>query len=262
MAEKTLLLKLFDDLYYMGGEWVGAYVLDTEEGLVLLDATERTDAYERFLLPLQREFGLEDKPVRAILLTHGHYDHYLGAPEIAKQTGCPVALTERDASYMVICEENKGNKPPVMPHITRFLNDGDALSFGSHTVWVQLAPGHTPGCVNFIADAHRGAETHRFVLMGGAAVFGPGNYAGEYPYGAKWAVDQALLFAGSCTALWRYCRENGVDVFLSPHPESCGLFEQAERGDFVTGREQTLARIRAHYHLCVESAERFAGMAE
>ena len=54
MAEKTILLKLFDDLYYMGGEWVGAYVLDTEEGLVLLDATERTDAYERFLLPLQR----------------------------------------------------------------------------------------------------------------------------------------------------------------------------------------------------------------
>lgn len=261
-------VKMFDDLYFIGNRIVGIYVLKTSEGLVLIEATDNVNADDDILKPSLKKLGLENEKILALLLTHGHFDHYLGAPKIQERIGCPVGMSMEDTAYMSWCDENIGpDKARVVPRITKLLKDKEVLVYGDHSIYVMLAPGHTPGCLNFSFEVHDHGQPHRIAMMGGYGVFGPGAYPdGAYPYGVQWGVDQALAFASSCVKLWEYCKETGCDVFLNPHPHLCNLFDHAEKNKnakdgngnaFVIGTEGVRQWIVERFNVCIASAQKF-----
>lgn len=264
-------VKLFDDLYYIGNQTVGSYVLKTSEGLVLIDASSYEDEYERFLLPSLKKVGLENEKILCLLLTHAHFDHCAGAAMIQQRTGCQVALSMEDTAYMSYCYENNVPKNKfTYPQVTMLLKDGQDLVFGDHTVHVMMATGHTPGCLNFSAEVHEGTEAHRFVMMGGFGIFGPGRFPDmDYPYGVLEAERLALLFANSCVELWEYAKANHADVFLNPHPQLCDVWslneknlsrQPGEPNAFVIGLEGVRRWIADRYNACLESAQSFTDL--
>ena len=261
-------VKLFDDLYYIGNMTVGSWVIKTSAGLVLIDSSSLADEYEQYLVPSLKKLGLENEKILCLLLTHGHFDHCEGAYMIQQRTGCDVALSLEDTAYMAYCYENWEPKNRFqIPQVTMLLKDGQDLVFGDHTIHVMMATGHTPGCLNFSMEVHEGEETHRFVMMGGFGVFGPGRYPdGEYPYGVLEGQRLALAFAYSCVELWEYAKANHADVFLNPHPQLCDVWKLNETnksrqpGDpnpFVIGLEGVRKWIENRYTDCLESAQKF-----
>src|SRR5260370_27567758 len=79
-------------------EPAAAYVVETSEGLVLIDTGLDKDAG-----PLKRqmtELGLDWKRVRAILLTHVHGDHSGGAEHLRAATGAKVYAGQGDAAVL------------------------------------------------------------------------------------------------------------------------------------------------------------------
>lgn len=264
-------VRAFDDYYYVGNYMVGIHILKTSEGLVLFDSADQTDADEKYLIPGLKKLGLENEKILIIFLTHGHFDHYVGAEHIRLRTGCDVAISRTDAAYMVSSVENRGpDKPQVFPRITRLVEDGEEYTFGEHTISVMSAPGHTPGCLNYSFEVHDGEEAHRILFFGGYGVFGPGSYpetdAPSYPYSTLHAVDQAFQFATSCVKSWEYCKETNCDVYINPHPQLCGFFEHAEKNKarkpgepnaFVIGREGVRKWLEERFDVCIEFAQRF-----
>lgn len=261
-------VKLFDDYYFVGNRLVGFHILKTTAGLVIFDAMETEDADEEFLIPGLRKLGLEQERICMIFLTHGHFDHYMGAEHVRLRSGCEIALSKEDTAYILWSNENRApGKPQLAPRVTRLLRDGDTLSFGSHEVSVISAPGHTPGCLNYSFEVHDGEETHRVMMMGGYGVFGPGVYPdGDYPYGVIHAVDQALQFAVSCVKTWEYCKEKNCDVYINPHPQLCELLEHAEENKhrrpgepnaFVIGKEGVRRWIAERFEVCMDCAQQF-----
>ncbi|HIE66329.1 MAG: MBL fold metallo-hydrolase [Nitrospira sp.] len=87
-----------------------------------------------------------------LLHTHAHLDHISATDEVQKKAGGVTCLHEDD---MDLCDNLQqqasffGLPTPTTPGIDRFLNDGDALSFGHHSVEVLHTPGHTPGSLTF-----------------------------------------------------------------------------------------------------------------
>jgi len=211
---------------------VGFHVLNTSEGLVLFDAMDKYDADDEFLIPGLKKLGLEGEKILMLFLTHGHFDHYMGAEKVRLRTGCPVALSAEDAVFLINSPDNYlETKDLRIPRITRILNDAEDLVLGDHVVHVILAPGHTPGGLNYSFEVHDNGTPPRVMMFGGYGVFGPGIYPGEheYPHSVTYAVEQALTFATSCVKTWEYAKRTGCNIYLNPHPHLCELLPLAKK---------------------------------
>jgi glyoxylase-like metal-dependent hydrolase (beta-lactamase superfamily II) len=87
--------------------------------------------------------------VKAILLTHGHYDHTFCVNEIREFTNAPVYAHESEAELLKNSEYNRsaarGLEVSVVPD--KFFSDGDVFSFADVELKIIHTPGHTAGGV-------------------------------------------------------------------------------------------------------------------
>ncbi len=96
--------------------------------------------------------------VKAILLTHGHFDHIMGVSRIQELTGAKVYIYSDDVMFP---NDNSLNMSTLIfsnpvPSFTAdvTLNDGDEIRIGSLTVRVLHTPGHTiGGCCYMVENA-------------------------------------------------------------------------------------------------------------
>ena len=72
----------FDNLVYVGGAWVSAWVLKTSDGLLLIDALNTVEETDRLIVGGLRKLDLDPASIKTVLVTHGHGDHYGGADRI------------------------------------------------------------------------------------------------------------------------------------------------------------------------------------
>ena len=99
---------------------------------------------------LERE---ELKPV-AILLTHGHFDHIMGAPEVASHFGIPVYAHKLEQEVLTSTQLNACamiGKQFVMS-ADRLVSDSEVLELAGTKIKVLHTPGHTQGGVSYFIE--------------------------------------------------------------------------------------------------------------
>lgn len=89
---------------------------------------------------------LEDNRLhcKAILLTHGHYDHVGAVSAVAEETGAVVYMSRHDD-----LGGHDGHRPFTLPAGGRYIDEGDCVTVGALRFEVLATPGHTPGGLSF-----------------------------------------------------------------------------------------------------------------
>ncbi|MCR4584563.1 MAG: MBL fold metallo-hydrolase [Lachnospiraceae bacterium] len=115
-----------------------------DAGIIFFDPADNG----KYIYDKLTEKGFE---FEAILLTHGHYDHILGADELRKLSGAKIYALEAEH---VLLEDPYVNLSANMHRgITLkadgFFRDGDVLEYGGKKCRVIATPGHTVGSCCF-----------------------------------------------------------------------------------------------------------------
>jgi glyoxylase-like metal-dependent hydrolase (beta-lactamase superfamily II) len=90
---------------------------------------------------------------KAILVTHGHWDHLLGVADLAEGTGAPVHMAEGER---MLLEDPAGFTPPgvtLRPYTPDvLLAGGETVELAGIAFEVFAVPGHSPAHLAFHAD--------------------------------------------------------------------------------------------------------------
>ena len=201
-------------LFYVGNAGVSCHLIDTGDGLILIDTAFPQTVY--LLLESIRRLGFDPDAVRLILHTHAHYDHFGGTRAVVELTGAKTALGRDDLPVLTDRPElSWAPEYGVEFHETfavdRPLADGDRITLGDTTVECVHIPGHTAGTFAYLFTIRDGAWAYRAGLHGGP---GLNTLTDEYltRYGLPQSLRQAYL-----DSLDRLKREP-VDILLGAHP--------------------------------------------
>ncbi len=141
--------QIFDNLYYVGLQRVGAHLLTTSDGLILIDTTFDNLAYQ--VLDNIRKVGFDPADIRYIICTHAHIDHAGGVKRIQEASGARVVMAEGDWGLMEVAETSETFRFPSVPREI-VAREGDSITVGDTTIQLYLTPGHTPGVLTMRYD--------------------------------------------------------------------------------------------------------------
>lgn len=209
-------------IYYVGNEWVGAFLVDTEEGLILID----TVVYETVYLTLEniRHLGFDPMNIKHIFLSHCHVDHVAGVEPLRHLTGAKVWMSRIDTDLKdtpaMQTMGRSGTAPFRLPpyEIDYIYDDTRPMQFGSVTIQTILTPGHTPGTTSFVITMPGDDGTTVVAAMHG----GVGPLTMTNAVYDRLGVPHSLrkTFIADCVKL----KGIHVDIAIPSHPSHGNLF--------------------------------------
>lgn len=116
----------------------------------------------------------------AILLTHGHYDHFEGVAKVQEVTNCKVYVSQKDSSMLTSRELSLAKALyyddfyPVNKFIT--VKDGDTIFESDLEFKVLATEGHTVGSVCYLCEDCLFTGDTLFKRSMGRTDFPTGNY--------------------------------------------------------------------------------------
>ena len=199
--------QVFDNLYYVGAKWVSAWVLETDQGLILFDSLygELTD----IAIDGIRDLGMDPDDIRYLIVSHAHFEHLGGARRIQDEFGAVVVMTEEDwqmTDEPAIYREY----PKPIRHLTA--THGGTLNLGREKLTFMKTPGHTPGVLSTSFTVYDNGYPHAAVMFGGAGL----NFEG---------VERTQMYLDSIAFLRSL---DGVEVNIPNREGSGAVFERLE----------------------------------
>lgn len=167
---------------------VNVYVLETDDGLALIDGGWAVDAAREVLVRSLRRLGAGLPDIRRFLVTHVHRDHYSMAAVLGTEHGAEVALGFREKPTLDLLRAQDPRRSPFIPSLVRAGAGELAAQWEQdHDVVKDTAVWRYPDV--WMRGDHPIAVGERTL----DAVHTPGHTAGHFVFHDRVA---ALLFAG------------------------------------------------------------------
>lgn len=156
--------QVFDNVYFIGQGEVASYVIETSEGLILIDTLWDLPGYTEYLLDNMITLGLSPKDIKYVLILQGHRDHYMGAPALKEILNAQWGANEADWELI---EADLG---PYSPPRDLVIEEGDTLTLGELTIEFEITPGHTTGTTSMRFPVYDNGVAYNAYFHGGTAL--------------------------------------------------------------------------------------------
>ena len=185
--------RLCGNVYFVGTWQASAHLIDTGEGLIMIDTGYENTLY--LVIDAIHRLGFDPRDVKYIVNTHWHHDHVCGTAALAALSGAKTLIGHADAE-----NAKKYFAPDILVH------EGDTLSLGNTVLHFLETPGHTAGTLSLFFEVTEGEKRYRLGMFGGAGINTLAKDTLEYPNArADYFTSIARL------------RDERVDVMLGNH---------------------------------------------
>lgn len=215
--------KIFGNLYFVGTEPASTHLIDTGEGLILLDTGYQHSLY--LVLNNIWELGFSPYDIKYLVHTHGHIDHFGATRALVELTGAKTFIGKPDEKYAngtldlsYAKELGMEFKETFQPDV--LINDGDVIKLGNTEIKCVATSGHTPGAMSYFFDVTDGKETYRAGLHGGMGI---NTLSAEFlnkhdlPFSLRDDFKRSML----------RLNEEKIDIFLGNHMQHNHTLEKA-----------------------------------
>ncbi len=214
------------NLYYVGNLWCASHLIDTGDGLILLDVP-CASGYPGLLYNIQK-LGFRVDDIKYIIISHAHTDHYGCVNALVHRTHAKTFLGAVDAQDMLSHPErtkrlDAGLGPynePFVPDVQ--LQDGDIVELGNTKIRCVLTPGHTIGVMSHFWDMTHQGQTIHVGIYGGSG-YGSLSTEGLKKFGLPLSMQQTFL--DSIQKVW----DEPVDLMLGNHPFHSDEYQKHKR---------------------------------
>src|ERR1044071_7932221 len=218
--------RVFGNTYYVGVAGLGAVLVTSDKGLVLLDGGLPQSA--PLIDASIRKLGFRTEDIRLIVNSHAHYDHAGGIAALARSSGAVVAASASVARALEsggppaddpqYAFGREANSFPAVKRV-KVVADGETLRVGKLGITAHLTPGHTPGSTTW---TWRSCEGPRCLDIVYADSLNPVSAPGFRFTGDATHPDITATFRHSISAVGRL----PCDILLAVHPDFAGMGEK------------------------------------
>jgi len=234
--------RLFDNVYVTGRTGTAEYAITTSAGIVLIDSGYGADV-ESILIDGMKKLGLDPAQIKAVIITHGHVDHFAGSPYLQEHYGPKIYISQPDWDLMEHPPAARGGgkatkgPPPQIPAHSMVMKEGEPIVVGDLKITPVFIPGHTPGSMGLIFPVKDNGKTHM------AAIFG-GTMMGSVLNGSMEELEQ---YKKSIAHFKEATMKAKVDVEFQNHPiydnfqDKAAKLRERKKGEpnpFVVGQAE------------------------
>lgn len=213
--------RIAGNVYYVGAADLSSYLITTPKGHILLDSGMKETVPQVIANIAKLGFKLED--VKALIISHAHYDHVAGIAELKRLTRAKLYVSEEDAKLLARGgkgDPNFADRFPFEPATAdKTFKDGWKLKLGDTTMAAMVTPGHTKGCTTWTTTVDEGGKNLNAVFV--CSVTAPGYTLVGNKEHPKIVSDYESTF--------RRLKALKVDLFLSSHASAFEMAEKLER---------------------------------
>ena len=167
-------LRIAGTIHYVGTHELGAYLITTSDGHILLDGTVREAAPA--VVESIRTLGFDPKDIRVLLISQAHFDHVGSLAYFKRLTGARVEVMAGDDTIVesggrtdyLFADDPALHFEPVK--VDRVLHDGDEVRLGNVRLVARHTPGHTPGCTTWTTVVRERDREYSVVFAGSTTV--------------------------------------------------------------------------------------------
>ncbi len=171
--QKFPAFRVIGNTYSVGIKAVTAYLIKTNDGLILIDTTWAETA--PWVGESIEKLGFKLSDIKIILGSHAHPDHIGGNTWMkAHAPNAKLMIMDTDAPVMEQGTPARGGLAAVPGvKVDRILHDGDKVTLGDVTVDIWKTAGHTPGATSFLWRTAQGNKTYTVMIVGSQFVANP-----------------------------------------------------------------------------------------
>lgn len=237
--------KVFDNVYCIGSVSVVAWVIETSDGLILIDSMW-DDIDAKLIEEGIKGFGLNPKDLKYIILSHGHGDHYGGANYLRNKYAAKVVLTKTDTDLMYNLNTGANSPRSTKTKVDIYSKDKDVIKLGDTSITILETPGHTAGCSSFIFPVKYKGKEYTAVLWGGTGLPKEKELVAKYKESAEYFKKEALSKNALVSLTAHLFADNGY-----ANLEKVANLKEGEANPFI----MTKAQMEKYLNSLIERAK-------
>ena len=217
--------RVFGNSYFVGFAGLGVALIDTGDGLILIDGAVPQSV--RDVEANIRRLGFRVEDIRYILSTEPHWDHAGGIAALARDSGATVVASAPAAEVFrtgrIGTDDPQFEEAEPFPAVAnvRTVIDGETLRLGNIVVTARATPGHTAGSMSW---TWRSCEAGRCLNV----VFGASLNAVSAD-GYRFADPAHRPIIETFRRSFATMRALPCDILIISHPDQLGLDERYRR---------------------------------